>query len=620
MQPYCNEYAHWAIQPCLSVCTGKHTPVGARRARGYPCRMDAHTPLSPINATDDKRRIARSLYWQGWSLTAITEYVDEKYPTVASWKRRDGWDETSPLDRTDGALDARLQQLIWLPNKGNNHYKEIDALTRAMERTAKTRKFLDGGNLRHLSESVDKRIRAAADAKQWDITDEMTNKLRASIMDGCASYQLRWWEARKHRYRMLIKSRQIGATWFFAREALLEAMVTGKNQIFLSASKAQAHIFKRYIVAFAKNTIGIDLKGDPIVLPNGAQLMFLGTNSRTVQGHNGDVYMDEFFWIPKFKIFNDLAGAMASHKQFKRTYLSTPSFIQHEAYPFFTNEKWAKKNRVEIDVSHSTLRGGFVGQDKRWREICSIEDAREDGCDLFDFDELRDEVDDDVYENLYLCKFMDDSRSEFPVSMLLGCLCDSWEEWTDFSPFASRPFANLPVTIGYDPALTGDNAGVTILAMPSKEFPEFRLAEKHKWHGTVTEQANRMRELVRRYNVQHIGVDISGLGATVLPLIKEFFPSAVGYRYSPDVKYQLVLKAKDVISKGRLKFDHRDKDVVSAFNSVQRRLTESGHQVTFEATRKGNDHADIAWAIMHALMVEPMSENTQINKGHMEFL
>ena len=86
------------------------------------------------------------------------------------------------------------------------------------------------------------------------------------------------------------------------------------------------------------------------------------------------------------------------------------------------------------------------------------------------------------------------------------------------------------------------------------------------------------------------------------------------------MKYQMVLKAKDVIEKKRLKFDHRDKDVISAFNSVQRRLTASGNQVTFEATRKGNDHADIAWAIMHALMVEPMSENTQINKGHMEML
>ena len=204
--------------------------------------------------------------------------------------------------------------------------------------------------------------------------------------------------------------------------------------------------------------------------------------------------------------------------------------------------------------------------------------------------------------------------------MLLSCLCDSWEEWTDFSPFSSRPYAHNPVTIGYDPAISGDNAGVTVLTMPTPEFPEFRVLEKHKWHGTANEQAKRMRDLVRRFNVVHIGVDSTGIGATFLPLVREFFPTAVGYKYSPDVKFHLVQKTKDVITKGRLKFDHRDKDIVSAFNSVQRRLTASGRSVTFEATRKGNDHADIAWSIMHALMVEPMSENHNQTRSYMEIL
>ena len=200
-----------------SFIIGKHCASWLRVGRVYDGRM---TDL--IHPYTDLRRVARSLYWQGWSLTAIAEHVGEKYPTVASWKRRDQWAETLPLNRTDEALDARLQMLIALPNKGNSHYKEIEALTRAMERTAKTRKFLDGGNLRHLSEGVDKRVKAAADAGKWSITEAMIDQLRASIIDTSAKYQLRWWAAREHRFRLLIKSRQIGATWFFAREALLK--------------------------------------------------------------------------------------------------------------------------------------------------------------------------------------------------------------------------------------------------------------------------------------------------------------------------------------------------------------------------------------------------------------
>jgi hypothetical protein len=75
---------------------------------------------------------------------------------------------------------------------------------------------------------------------------------------------------------------------------------TGRNQIFLSASKAQAHIFKHYIKAFAADVCGVELTGDPIVLSNGAELLFLGTNYRTAQGHHGNFYFDEFFWTHGF--------------------------------------------------------------------------------------------------------------------------------------------------------------------------------------------------------------------------------------------------------------------------------------------------------------------------------
>ncbi|MGK7630792.1 terminase large subunit domain-containing protein, partial [Salmonella enterica] len=39
--------------------------------------------------------------------------------------------------------------------------------------------------------------------------------------------------------RNILKSRQIGATWYFAFEAFENAVMTGDPQIFLSASKVQ---------------------------------------------------------------------------------------------------------------------------------------------------------------------------------------------------------------------------------------------------------------------------------------------------------------------------------------------------------------------------------------------
>ncbi|HGD7658170.1 TPA: terminase family protein, partial [Escherichia coli] len=142
----------------------------------------------------------------------------------------------------------------------------------------------------------------------------------------------------EHRIRDILKSRQIGATFYFSREALLRALKTGHNQIFLSASKTQAYVFREYIIAFAR-LVDVDLTGDPIVLGNNsAKLIFLGTNSNTAQSHNGDLYVDEIFWIPNFQVLRKVASGMASQSHLRSTYFSTPSTLAHDAYPFWSGE------------------------------------------------------------------------------------------------------------------------------------------------------------------------------------------------------------------------------------------------------------------------------------------
>ncbi|WP_352149355.1 terminase large subunit domain-containing protein [Escherichia coli] len=81
------------------------------------------------------------------------------------------------------------------------------------------------------------------------------------------------------------------------------------NQIFLSASKTQAYVFREYIIAFAR-LVDVDLTGTRCPGNNGAKLIFLGTNSNTAQSHNGDLYVDEIFWIPNFQVLRKVASGM----------------------------------------------------------------------------------------------------------------------------------------------------------------------------------------------------------------------------------------------------------------------------------------------------------------------
>lgn len=582
--------------------------------------------MSQVPIAHDNRRLARFLYFQGWRVSAIAEYLDESRTTVSSWKSRDKWDDTPAIDRVESALEARMVQLIIKDPKNGSDYKEIDLLGRQIERLARVRRYSSTGNEADLNPAIQARSeRPRSKPRRNEFSEEQSGQLSQAFRDSLFDYQNVWRKNSNQRTRVILKSRQIGATWYFAREALVDAVETGRNQIFLSASKAQAHVFKQYIIQFAREAVDVDLRGDPIVLDNGAHLYFLGTNARTAQGYHGNFYFDEFFWTHKFQELNKVASGMAMHKKWRKTYFSTPSSTSHEAYPFWTgdlfNRRRSKADKRVIDVSHAALADGKLCGDKIWRQIVTILDAERGGCDLFDIDELRDyEYSPDQFENLLMCHFIDDTASVFPLTDMQRCMVDSWEEWRDFKPFADRPFGSRRVWIGYDPSHTGDNAGLVVVAPPAVAGGKFRALERHQFRGLdFTAQAEFIRQLTLKYQVEHIGIDATGLGQGVLQIVRTFFPHAREYNYSPEVKTRLVLKAKDVITAGRFEFDAGWIDLAQAFMSIRKVLTPSRRQVTYDATRSDDvGHADLAWACMHALDNEPLEGQTGANQSFME--
>ena len=578
-----------------------------------------------VDLPTDPRRHAKHLYWQGFRVCEIAELLGEKEKTLHSWKARDEWDRATPLERIQAATEARLVQLILKDPKSGADYKEIDLLGRQLERQARIQRYQDGGTETDLNPELAKRNAGEKrKPKRNEFTEDQIEKLREAFLDSCFDYQLDWYRAGNQRTRAILKSRQIGATFYFAHEALLDALETGRNQIFLSASKAQAHIFKAYIQAFAREVCEVELSGDPIVLGNGAELHFLGTNARTAQGYHGNFYFDEFFWTYKFNELNKVASGMAMQKRYRRTYFSTPSSMAHEAYTFWTGERFNKgkptDQQIKVDVSHEALQQGRLCEDRIWRQIVTIMDAADRGCDLFDIDELRLEYDAAAFQNLLMCQFVDDGASIFPLAMLQPCMVDSWTEWDDYKPFAARPFGERQVWVGYDPAESGDSAGLIVVAPPLVPGGKFRVLERHQFRGMdFSSQAETIRRVTQRYWVTYIGIDTTGLGSAVAQLVRQFFPSLTTFSYSPEVKTRLVMKAWDVVSKGRLEFDAGWTDLASSLMAIRKTVTAGGRQFTYTAGRNDHTgHADLAWALFHALHNEPLEGQTTANTSIME--
>lgn len=570
------------------------------------------------------RKKAAQLFWQGYTVAEIQKMLstdEHQIPvqTIHSWKTRDGWREAPTHARVGSTIDTRMLQLIAKKSKTEGDLREIDVLGKQLERMARVEKFSKGGNEADLNPNVKNRNKKRRRRKHKNyLSEEEITALKKAWDEQLFGYQRTWWDALHHKVRNILKSRQIGATWYFAREAFMNALMTGDNQIFLSASKSQAHVFKSYIVSFVKEVTGVVLSGDPMELENGAELYFLSTNSRTAQSYHGHLYVDEYFWIPNFPELQKVASGMAAHKKWRKTYFSVPSTLGHLAYPFWSGKNFnrgrPKEDHIEIDLSHDALKDGCLCADGQWRQMVTVEDAVAGGCDLFDLEQLRQEYNPVDFSNLFMCIFVDDANSVFSLEQLQRCMVDTWDRWTDFIATRIHPFGKKRVWIGYDPSRSRDDASAIVVAPPNVEGGMFRVLEKLKFTDCDFDtQASAIKALTKKYNVEHIAIDASGMGLGVYELVKQFFPQVVKITYSVEVKTRLVLKALQLVTHGRLQFDASWTDLAHAFLTIHRSSTKSGSKITYQASRTAESgHADMAWALMHALDKEGF--------GHVETL
>ncbi|EPE2696331.1 terminase large subunit domain-containing protein [Vibrio alginolyticus] len=578
--------------------------------------------------SDEIREAAKKLYLRGVPPKEIAAQLNLNSERILyTWAEKFGWalllDELS----VEQMINRRLAVLIDKDEKTDQQLKEMDKLIDHHVKLLKAHADAKAKAERHLPQGSSPKSEGDSSKQSSSNSNRKRSRKKNSIEhlteddfkgwhESLFEYQHTMRNNIKQRIRNILKSRQIGATYYFSGEALEDAILTGDNQIFLSASRAQAEVFRSYIIAIGKEFLDIELTGNPIILSNGAELRFLSTNSKTAQSYHGHVYVDEYFWIPKFDELNKLASAMATHKKWRKTYFSTPSSKMHQAYPFWTGDQWRRgkdsRAHIEFPTFDEFRDDGRLCPDKQWRYVVTIEDAANGGCDLFDIDELREEYSDDDFKNLFMCVFVDGSLSVFKFSDLEKGMVDA-AHWQDFKPNNKRPFATREVWLGYDPSRTRDNACLVVVAPPVVAGERFRVLEKHYWKGLNFQyHVSEIEKVFQRYKVTYIGVDTTGIGGGVWDLISKKYPrEAHAIHYSNENKNRLVMKMIDVVEARRLQFDAQHKDIAMAFMAIKRVPTASGNAMTFKAERsETTGHADAFWAISHAIINEPLDHST----------
>ena len=572
--------------------------------------------------SEELKGVARALYLRRATPKEIA--ADLNLPNariIYYWAEKYQWADLLSHESTEEAIERRYQLLAGRNEKTDLELKEMDMLiAHATKLRAQSNKHKE-----KLAESQGKR-RAQGGGDEDDDQPRKKRQYRKNDISGLtqedfdAFAEENLFGYQKHlrlniaqQIRNILKSRQIGATWYFAYEAFENAVMTGDPQIFLSASRPQAEFFRSYIVNIAQQYFGITLTGNPIRLSNGAELRFLSTNKNTAQSYSGHLYCDEYFWVPNFAKLNEVASAMATHDKWRTTYFSTPSAKTHQAYPFWTGEEWKQGSKKRAHVPFPTfdeLRdGGRSCPDGQWRYVITLEDAINGGFNLASIDRLRNRYNETTFSMLYMCVFVDSKDSVFRFSDLEACAVET-DTWQDHNPDAARPFGDRPVWGGFDPARSGDLSCFVIVAPPILAPEKYRVLRVFSWKGmNFRWQAKQIEKLFQQYNFTYIGVDVTGIGQGVFENIQHFaLRVAKPIRYDRNTKDQLVLKACDVVESSRIEWDKDQKEIPASFMAIRRTSTQSGNAMTFVADRtQETGHAEAFWAITHALHNEPLN-------------
>ncbi|AKL03087.1 terminase [Enterobacter asburiae] len=572
--------------------------------------------------SEELKGVARALYLRRATPKEIA--ADLNLPNtriIYYWAEKYQWADLLSHESTEEAIERRYQLLAGRNEKTDLELKEMDMLIahatklRAQSNKHKEKLAESQGKRRDQGggDEDDDQPRKKRQYRKNDISGLTQEDFDAFADENLFGYQKHLRLNIAQQIRNILKSRQIGATWYFAYEAFENAVMTGDPQIFLSASRPQAEVFRSYIVNIAQQYFGITLTGNPIRLSNGAELRFLSTNKNTAQSYSGHLYCDEYFWVPNFAKLNEVASAMATHDKWRTTYFSTPSAKTHQAYPFWTGEEWKQGSKKRAHVPFPTfdeLRdGGRNCPDGQWRYVITLEDAINGGFNLASIDRLRNRYNETTFSMLYMCVFVDSKDSVFRFSDLEACAVET-DTWQDHNPDAARPFGDRPVWGGFDPARSGDLSCFVIVAPPILAPEKYRVLRVFSWKGmNFRWQAKQIEKLFQQYNFTYIGVDVTGIGQGVFENIQHFaLRVAKPIRYDRNTKDQLVLKACDVVESSRIEWDKDQKEIPASFMAIRRTSTQSGNAMTFVADRtQETGHAEAFWAITHALHNEPLN-------------
>lgn len=505
--------------------------------------------------SESVKKEAKRLYISGFSCHDVASKLNVNPDTVFNWRKKYQWDE----DFSDDSIEGIKRQIAAISSSDGQisdaQTRKLDKLTRAVEK-------LERSAARQTQAAKGRKGKKKAVAK---LGVEVIGSLKDKALDRLYEYQ-RGFYLDDSRFRLCLKSRQIGFSFLLGLEVILGAMERDLDQIVISASQDQSDIVRGHCTNWC-DYLNVEYleDGNALILPGGKRGIFLPCNPRTVQGYTGDLYLDEFAWHMKNRLMWQAAAPIMTQGDLRLSVISTP-YTENDMFGELVTrpEKYKRFSRHTI----------------------TIHDAKASGLNV-NIDDLMELFDEFTFAQVYECKFFADELSLLSPDEVRAAFDDTCLQ-----------YANNWVNAGVDIARYRDLTAIA-LSEQYHEDKEKIVALRHMdtMHKMEFEaQKLHLSGLCEGWKIRRMAMDCTGIGANLTEDMQRMYPGKIQPVYfTRESKEVLALGLKKLFQSRRLRIPN-NRDLVIQLHSIKRKPTERGF--TYDADRNEMvKHADLFWAL-----------------------
>lgn len=385
--------------------------------------------------------------------------------------------------------------------------------------------------------------------------------------------------ADQSKFRLVVKSRQIGFSWVISGEAL-HKIVTKPNKTVNVVSINQKEASKK--IVYAKQfyyTIPVE-SGFRVPVYTNAEYEFSVHDapytsyyesmpaSSAIRGGEKDFYFDEFAFVADSQKLYDAALPATSRGNSRFTVVSTPlgqsgMFFDlandRMKYPDYSIHivPWWECSIMSRDVDESTALAESYDTDQRiakWGTPAIQAIFANMGLDSF--------------QQEYECNFADESLSFYPWDLIVSCARDELNR-QEYIPGTSY-------NVGIDIAKKVDKTVVTVSTI-DEETGNIQIHKTFETQAKYEDQVNDFITLIDGIRPQRVSIDATGVGAVIAEQLTSKYGGIVeSIVFDRVQKETWATKFKGDMQSGKITFP-RKRELLSQIHTIERKKSEAGN-------------------------------------------